>query len=379
MMGALLKEPLDISFASINDPRLNRTKKYPLEEVLFIPIFAAFCGIESWRGMELLANEKIDYLKTFFPFKNGIPNHQTIGRVLSLLKPAAFESFFMKFTAELNGTNEGKQIAIDGKTVRGSANKNIGQKPIHLLNAVAVDTGLVLGQLEVGAKTNEIKTVPQMLDMLDIKGAMISVDALNTQKDIAEQIIDAKADYTLALKGNHKNLNEKTKELFEHQNEQKNITTVNQVEKKNGRVTEREFSILPVNSNNLPESIFWKGLESIGKVVTTVFRNNQQTSEARYYLLSYLDSNVFAKSARGHWAVESMHWTLDVTFGEDASTKRKDHAPRNYSLIRKFVLNIMRTLKDKLSIPLMQTKAVANQDFLTILLEKASFKQSRII
>jgi hypothetical protein len=206
MMGSLVKEDLSVCFDSIEDPRIERSKKFPIEEIIFLAIFGALLGIESWRGLALLGNERLAELQQFIPFASGIPSHQTLGRVFSILRPKSFEEFFLSWAAKLNGSNEGKQIAIDGKALRGSFDTATGKKAIHILNACAVESGITLAQLQVDVKTNEITTLPEMLDSLDIRGAMISVDALNTQKNIAEKIITAKADYTLALKGNHKNL-----------------------------------------------------------------------------------------------------------------------------------------------------------------------------
>ncbi len=373
MMGSLVKEDLAVSFDSLEDPRLDRRKKYPLCEIIFLAIVGALLGIESWRGLELLGEERLEFLRRFFKFDKGIPSHQTISRVFSILKPKSFEEFFTTWTAALSGPNAGKQIAIDGKTLRGSYDKGSAKEAIHLLHACAVDCGITLAQLEVGAKTNEITTVPQIIDALDVSGAMISVDALNTQKDIATKIIDAKANYTMALKGNHKTLNEEVGFLFDTTK----ISTsdhFDDVDKAHGRITSRSYDIIKVDQANLAQTVEWKGLACIGRVQSSISQDNKESSETRYYLLSYADVALFAKSARGHWGVESLHWTLDVTYSEDASRKRKDNAPRNYSLIRKFALNIIRTFKGKLSVPLVHIKSAANPDFLSSMLVGAGFK-----
>jgi predicted transposase YbfD/YdcC len=374
MMGSLVKEDLSVLFDEIEDPRINRRKLYPLCEILFLALFGALLGVESWRGLELLGNERLNLLQRFFPFVHGIPSHQTIARVFSILRPKSFEQFFIAWMAHVNGSNEGKQIALDGKTLRGSYDKSSAKEALHLLNACAVDNGICLGQMEVDTKTNEITVVPKMLDALDIKGAMISVDALNTQKEIATQIIDAEADYTLALKGNHKILNEEVQAIFAAKTEKNPQKGVTQTEKEHGRLTTRIYDVEAVDKYNLSQFSEWDGLKAVGRVQTTVLHSGKETQETRYYLLSYEDVNCFEKSARGHWAVESkLHWTLDVTFGEDASRKRKDHAPRNYSLIRKFGLNIIRTFKGKLSVPLFHIKMNANAEFMSSILQKAGF------
>ena len=373
-MGSLVKEDLSVAFDQLEDPRVNRRKLYPLSEILFLALFGALLGIESWRGLELLGNERLSLLQRFFPFVHGIPSHQTLARVFSILKPKSFEQFFISWMARVNGSNEGKQIALDGKALRGSYDKASAKEALHLLNACAVDNGICLGQMEVDTKTNEITVVPRMLDALDIKGAMISVDALNTQKEIATQIIDAKADYTLALKGNHKILNDEVQTIFTIKTGEDSREVVTQIEKEHGRLTTWLYDIEQVDKYNISQFTEWDGLKAVGRVRTTTLQAGKESQEMRYYLLSYADVNLFSKSARGHWAVESkLHWTLDVTFGEDASRKRKDYAPRNYSLIRKFGLNIIRTFKGKLSVPLFHIKMNANAEFMAAILQQAGF------
>jgi predicted transposase YbfD/YdcC len=374
MMGSLVKEDLSVSFADIEDPRINRRKLYSIGEILFLALFGALLGIESWRGLELLGEERIDFIRRFFPFEHGVPSHQTIARVFSILKPKSFEQFFLKWSAVLNGSNEGKQIAFDGKALRGSYDTSSGKKALHILNACAVESGICLAQLEVDTKTNEITTVPEMIDSLDLKGAMVSVDALNTQKEIATKIIDAKADYTLALKGNHKTLNEEVKKIFEVNLDQNKFEQITTTEKEHGRLTTRTYTIASVDKYNLSQAPDWTGLVAAGRVQTTTLKNDKETHEARYYLLSYANIESFAKSARGHWGIESkLHWSLDVTFGEDASRKRKDNAPRNYSVVRKFGLNIIRAFKGKLSVPLFHIRMNANAEAFSDLLQKAGF------
>jgi len=365
------KEDLEEAFLGIEDPRIDRTKKYPLSEILFLVLLGALMGVESWRGIEMVGLERLSLLRSFFPYENGVPSHQTIGRVFSLFKPKTFESFFSLFSSSITGSLDGKQIAIDGKTLRGSYDKASGQKALHILNVCAVDCGLSLAQLQVDEKTNEITAVPEMLEILDVKGANISVDALNTQKSIAEKIIKKKADYTLALKGNHKNLNEEVNFIFDTDRHEDLIQSIETTEKGHGRVTNWVNKVIPVTNDILPVKSEWVGLKAIGRTETTTFRDGKETFEIRNYLLSYVDAKKFATSARNHWAIENkLHWSLDVVFNEDGSRKRTDHAPRNYAVIRKLALNILRTNKDKLSVPLMRHKAALNPEFLLSILEK---------
>ncbi len=374
----VLREDLSVSFSGIEDPRVERSKKYPLCEILFLTIYAALCRVESWRGIEFVGNEKIDFLRKFFPFIQGIPSHQTIARVFSILKPKAFEDLFRCWSSLLHGSNEGRHIALDGKTLRGSGDKASAKKALHLLHACAVDSGLTLAQLEVGVKTNEITTVPEMIDVLDVKGAMISVDALNTQKEIAAKIIDAGANYTMALKGNHKTLNEHVEKIFEVADtaQKTEAHAFEETGKSHGRVVTRMYDVAPLNEDvNLAQKNEWKGLAAVGRVKNTVWSNNKESLETRYYLLSYTDGQTFAKTTRGHWMVESLHWTLDVTFSEDASQKRKDHAPRNYALVRKFALNILKTFKGKYSLPIARARAAISEQFMETILVGSGFNR----
>lgn len=371
-------EDLAVKFSGIEDPRIDRNKKFPLHEIIFLVLCSALCNAASWRGMEIFGEERIDFLRRFFPFSQGIPSHQTIGRVFSLLRPKSFELFFQVWASEMSGPNNGKHIAIDGKTSRGSSDKSKGKQALHLLHAFAVDSGITLAQLEVDSKTNEIKIVPDMIDALDIQGAMISVDALNTQKDIAEKIIDAKADYTLALKGNHKIFNEHVEEVFEIADCAAKTSQhfVEETEKSHGRIVKRSCDVVPLEDIELEKKSDWKGLKALGRVQTSVWKSGKESFETRYYLLSYNDAARFAKTARGHWGVEAMHWTLDVTFSEDLSQKRKDHAPRNYSLVRKFALNIIKKCKGVLTGPNAQLKAAYNPLFLEKMLTDSGFRSA---
>jgi len=370
------KEDLEVAFLGIEDPRVDRTKKYPLSEILFLVLLGSLMGVESWRGIEMVGGERLSLLRLFFPYENGVPSHQTIGRVFSLFKPKAFESFFTLFSSTLSGSLDGKQIAIDGKTMRGSYDKASGQKALHILNVCAVDSGLSLAQLQVDEKTNEITAVPEILELLDVKGSNISVDALNTQKNLAEIIISKKADYTLALKGNHKNLNEEVNFIFDTNRHNDLIQSFETTEKGHGRVTNWINKIIPITEEILPEKKEWKGLKAIGRTETTSLRNGKETFETRNYLLSYEDAETFATSARNHWAVENkLHWSLDVIFNEDGSRKRSDNAPRNYAVIRKLALNILRTNKGKISVPLMKHKVSLNPEFLVDILKKTGISQ----
>ena len=345
-----------VEFDDLEDPRVERTKLYSVAEILVLVLSASMCGIESWRGAEEFGEDRIDSLRKYLPYENGVPSHQTIGRVMSLLKPQAVTKAFTQVISRVFGCSENEIIAIDGKTLRHSFDKASKQAPIHVLNAYAVKSGLCLSQLKVDGKTNEITTVPDILDLLDIRHATVTVDALNTQKEIASKIISKGGDYVLPVKENHKQLLEDIELNFDTQPiaEGCSFQTVN---KGHGRVEVRSFSIM--RADILEQKKEWSHLECIGKVVRETYREGKDTYEKQYYLLSYGDVKRFAEASRGHWGVEnSVHWVLDVTFREDDCRVRKDHAPENFSIVRKMALNILRQDKgNKMSIPRKQARA----------------------
>jgi predicted transposase YbfD/YdcC len=365
-----------VVFGGLEDPRIERLKLYPLREILFLALVAVMAGVRSWRGAETFGEDRLDWLRKFMPFNEGIPSHQTIGRVFSLLKPSTMEVAFTQFMMTMTGKPADQIVALDGKTLRRSFDKASSQKPLHILNAVATENGLTLGQRLVDCKTNEITAVPELLDILNLKAATITADALNTQKAIAEKIVSQGNDYLLPAKGNQKALLEEIQREF-ITSEFDNTSKMNKqvVEKDHGRIDTRTYFVLP--AQNLDASQNWKGLKSIGMAITESERAGKVTKEVRYYIASFLpDVERFAKAARGHWAIENgLHWTLDVTFREDESRVRKDHAPTNFSLIRKLALNLLRADKTvRKSIPQKMIKASVNPAYHEMLLRVEGFK-----
>ncbi len=369
-----IKEDLSVLFSKLEDPRVAGRTDFPLPEILFLTIVACLVGVTGWRQVEIVGENKIDLLRRYFPYKNGIPSHQTIGRVFSLFKPAAFEKIFTSWTlSKMDGLPGEKHIAIDGKTLRGSHDSSSGKSAIHMLHAFAVDSGLTIAQLAVPDKSNEISEVSSLLDLIDIENAVVTVDAMNTQKDFVAKVKKGKAEYACALKGNHRGLFEDVKMLFSD-TAKSEVLTFEETDKSHGRLTVRHWSLLPVNRNTLPQAAEWQGLSAVGKVETSTIKAGKETFETRYYLLSFCDVKRFSNCTRGHWAVESLHWILDVTFDEDLSRKRKDHAPRNYALIRKFTLNAIRLAQGKKSIPNARLVACLDQNVLISFIEAAGFK-----
>lgn len=370
LVGAFV-DTISAIFDSVSDPRIARTKLYPISEIMFLILCAVLCGVDSWRGIEDFGEDRIEWLRKYLPFEHGIPSHQTLGRVMSLLKPSCVNKSFIQFMSEFYSVPEGNIISLDGKTLRHSFDKAAGQKPIHVLNAWAVNSGLSIGQMKVDTKTNEIIAVPELLDLLDLKFATVVADALNTQKSIAAKLVEKNCDYALPVKGNHKQLKEDIVLTFDTQPvpETDSKSFLRTVEKGHGRIETRTYSVLPADF--LEQKNDWAGLKFIGKVVNETVRDGKETQETRYYLLTFGDVTRFATVTRGHWGIEnSLHWVLDVTFGEDACRVRKDHAPENFSSIRKLALNLLRQNKSsKLSIPRKQARAARNPVFLDELLK----------
>lgn len=367
-----MPDKFNLLFSEIEDPRIDRHKMHSLEEIIFLSLVATICGYDSWRGMVLFGKIKIDLLRQYLPYPNGIPSFQTISRVFSLIKPTKFEQAFITFVKGIFDKKDDEIIAIDGKTLRGSFDKEKGQKSLHLLHVWAVKNGICLAQLPVDEKTNEITVVPQILDCLDIAGSTVTSDALNCQKDIADKIIQGKADYVLAVKGNQKTLSEAIEKHFEENLPQDSSHNFYETtEKSHGRVEHRRYYTLEVANSWLPQKGEWKGLSSVGLVISNVLRNSVFQSEARFYICSFAsDVQRFATCCRAHWSVEnSLHWVLDVTFDEDASRKRKDHSPRNFALVRKIALNLIKKDPDKKTgIKLKRMRAAIDPGYLSQLL-----------
>ncbi len=376
--GALIQEDLSEVFSGIEDPRIDRNKKYPLGEIIFLVLVGAIAGVESWRGLELVGNEKLVFLRKYLPYAHGICSHQTISRVFSLLSPKIFEAVVINIFSQIFPGSENDIIALDGKTLRGSGNKAKGIPALHLLNAWSVRNGISLAQLEVDSKTNEITAVPELIDMLDVRGATVTVDALNCQKEIAEKIVTAGADYVLALKGNHQHLHEAVISKFEEELPAEAKGTFFQItEKGHGRVETRTYYSEEAGTW-IPNLADWKNLKSIGIAMSDVHRQGTESSQIRFFLCSFApDAERLAEAVRGHWGVENgLHWVLDVVFKEDASHKRTDHAPRNFSLIRKMALNFLKLDKTKgRTGPMKRIKAAMNDDYLAQILQPmAGFK-----
>lgn len=341
-------------FDELEDPRIDRKKLYPLPEILLVVLCGSICGAQSWRDFVTFGEEKLDYLRRFLPFKNGIPSKNTFARVLSSLDPKTFKQCFIAWIQSFQLVLK-EVIAIDGKSLRKSFDKATEQSAIHMVSAFATSSKLVLGQEKVYEKSNEITAIPKLLDLLAIEGAIVSIDAMGTQKKIAKKIREKKADYVLSLKGNHSTLHDDI-HLFlsteiEKLHRDKSHKIVDQYEdhdKGHGRI-EHRICYVTDHLDWLEQRVDWCDLKTIAMVESRVTSGDKTTTEQRYFISSLpANAKELAVAIRSHWAIEnSLHWVLDVTMGEDLSRVRKDHAPENMAMIRHIVLNLLRGAKSQ--------------------------------
>jgi predicted transposase YbfD/YdcC len=338
-------------FADLPDPRIERTKLHQLGDILTIAICAVICGAEGWTDIELFGKSKDSWFKTFLELPNGIPSHDTFGRVISALDPDAFERSFQSWIQSLVGSSGGKLIAIDGKTLRHSFDRANGKAAIHMVSAWASANRLVFAQIVTEAKSNEITAIPALLKMLDLAGSTVSIDAMGCQRDIAQAIVDCGGDYIFGLKGNHGTLHEDVKLFLDDAIDEGFKETQHDFHKTvdggHGRIETR--SIWCTNQIEwLQDRSAWAGFSSIAAVESERVENDKTTVERRYFISSHdgLDAEFMAKAIRGHWGIEnSLHWSLDVSFGEDDSRIRKAHGAENLSRLRRISLNLLKEEK----------------------------------
>jgi predicted transposase YbfD/YdcC len=345
-------------FKTLPDPRVNRTKEHELVDVLTIGVCTLLCAGESFNDMEDFGRAKAAWFKTFLALRNGIPSHDTFNRVFAALDPQHFGECFMAWTQSLRTAVAQEIVALDGKALRRALAADQNSKVI--VSAWAQSNGLVLGQLKVADKSNEITALPQLLRALELSGCIVTVDAMGTQKAIAKEIKEADADYVMALKGNHEVVHDEVKTFLdatvtEHTAQPvrpsraaATLAQLETVEKDHGRTETRRY----YQSGELDwfaDRVKWEGLQSVGLVEAVREVQGKVTVERRYYLSSLpVAVATFAKAVRGHWAVEnSLHWVLDVQMGEDDSRARTGYAAENLATLRRLALNLLKQEKTK--------------------------------
>lgn len=334
-------------FEAMEDPRVERTKLHKFIDIISITIAAVICGCEDWNEIELFGKLKKEWLSTFLELPNGIPSHDTFNRFFAALDPQVLQQCFLNWIQEVANITEGRIISIDGKRLCGSG--TAGKKAIvHMVSAWCNANNMVLGQVKTDNKSNEITAIPELLNLLDIKGCTITIDAMGCQTDIAAKIVEKEADYLLAVKGNQGHLFDDIKEAFEHTPaSQQEISTT--LETDHGRIEKRTCHVIDdvvwVCNNE------WKGLKRLIKITAerTDKSNGEQSKENRYYISSAIfKSNEFLHISRQHWGIENkLHWMLDVNFGEDASQKKAGNAAQNFSVISRIALNMLQNEKSK--------------------------------
>lgn len=366
-------ESIEEHFRKVNDPRRDRTKEHKLLDIIAIAICAVICGAEGWVDIENFGNNKIVWLKTFLELPNGIPSHDTFGRVFSLIDAQEFQASFYEWVLAVNEIIQGQIINIDGKCLRGSDDQRLGKRAIHMVSAWAESNHIVLGQRKVDEKSNEITAIPELLKTLAISGCVVTIDAMGTQTYIAKTIIEADADYVLSVKENQGHLYEDISVLFAVDQEQNfkyaSLEYAKTTNKGHGRIDIRECW-----STSNPEYLAllrgfknWPGLKSIAMVVCTRIIADEETKNVRFYITS-LPSHAerILSTVRKHWAIENeLHWTLDVAMNEDHSRVRKDQAPENFAVLRHIALNLLKQEKTaKGGIHAKQLQAAWNEEYL---------------
>lgn len=337
---------IDEHFAELIDPR-RRKVTYPLINVVVMAVCAVISGADDFVAIALWAELKKEWLSRFLDMSAGVPSHDRFNAILGAIKPAEFEKCFLSWITTLHEITNGQLIAIDGKTLRRSFDAASSKAAIHMVSAWATANCISLGQVIVDAKSNEITAIPKLLEILELSGCLVTIDAMGCQTEIAAAIVDAGADYVLAVKGNQPTLQQGIADFFtDHLEDDFARTKVSRhetSEKGHGRQERRWYYICPV-PEELPDRARWKKLTAIGIAINETQQDGQVRSEVRHYILSKkLSARKFGEAVRGHWSIENrLHWQLDVVFQEDQCRIRKKHADANFSILRRTALSLLK-------------------------------------
>ena len=360
---------IDHHFAALTDPRRSQVT-YPLINIVTIALCATLAGADDFVAIADWARQKRDWLGQFLDLSNGIPSHDRFNAIFRALKPAEFERCLVSWVTALHRASAGRLVAIDGKTLRQSFDKATAKSPLHMVSAWAVSSRISLGQVAVAEKSNEITAIPELLDLLEIAGAVVTIDAMGCQVEIARKIVEKGADYVLAVKGNQPTLEAGIEAFFLDQMEDDfarvEVTRHETKERGHGREEHRTYYVCDV-PEGLPDACRWKGLKQIGAAISDTKRSGKPCDDVRYYILSRrLSARRFGVMVRGHWGIEnSLHWQLDMSFGEDRSRVRKDHADANLGALRRMALSLLKNEKThRVGIKNKRLIAAWNEDYL---------------
>ena len=361
-------------FKDLPDPRQRGKVTYPLDEVLLLSLLAVLAGAETFVDIARFGDKKLALLRRFQPFSDGTPAHDHLGDIFATLDAEQFQRCFVAWVSSLTGAPAGV-IAIDGKTVRRSGHKRSGKAPIHMVSAFAARQRLVLGQVKVAEKSNEIIAIPKLLDMLVVEGAIITIDAMGCQREIAQKIIEKNADYVLALKGNQGSLREDV-ELFAAEQKAKafadtKISQATTIDGDHDRIETRTTTVIH-DVEWLQERHGWPGLKAVVMVESSREISGKIEQETRFYITSLVMlAHLLGPVVRSHWAIEnSLHWVMDMVFRDDECRVRTDHAPANFTTIKHMAHNLLRKPVGKDSLRLRRKIAAWDDDFLASLVSR---------
>ena len=354
-------------FSKLEDPRVERNKKHELIDVIVLCVCAVLSGAEGWCDIEEFGRTKLDWLRRYVPLANGIPVDDTIARIISALSVSGFQECFLSWMEDVVKLSDGEIIALDGKTHRRSHDRKRGVKALHMVSAWACRNGVVLGQVKTQEKSNEMTAVPQLLEKLELKGCIVTLDAMGCQRAIAKQVKQGGGDYVLTLKRNQPELDREVREYFEMAEEEDfDLPAIEHeatAEEGHGRIEHRSY-FLSTDLSSLSGVEKWNGLKAVGMVESERHSGGRVSMERRYFITSLGDVKSFQQAVRSHWGIENrLHWRLDVTFREDESRIRRGNGAHNIGVIRHVAMNLLKRERTKISYRKKRIRAALNDAF----------------